>query len=73
MNERVAAITAERIAAEARAVERAASLPPGEYHADGEYVANWERQDDRWQSVGVIKCESHWDACLVLLALGKSS
>lgn len=72
MNERVAAITAERIAAEARAAERAARLDPDErYFASDHRVATYNHLYGRIDSV--VECESHWDACLVLLARGKSS
>jgi hypothetical protein len=47
----------------ARAAERAATLPPGEYHAYNNSVATMQGK--------VIECESHWDACLVLLAIGR--
>lgn len=55
---------------EARAAERAASIPPGEYHAYNNDVVRWIGNG---QTESVVTCESHWDACLVLLALGKSS
>jgi len=57
-------ISADRKAREARAKERAASLPAGDYHAANSDVVNSETR------APVLECESHWDACLVLLAIG---
>lgn len=65
---RLADITADRLHREARAAERAATLPPGDYFADGHNVARW----NGCTAEPVVKCESHWDACLVLLARSKS-
>ena len=52
---------------EARAAIRAATLPPGDYSAyDNQVICNASRKP-------VMECESHWDACLVLLAHGNKS
>jgi hypothetical protein len=51
----------------ARAEARAATLPPGEYHAWDNSVARFAAG----KTERVIECESHWDACLVLLAIGR--
>lgn len=61
-------IRAERELAEARAAERAASLAPGDYYAASEWVM-LRRPGDK--PLLVLSCESHWNACLVLLALAK--
>ena len=50
-----------------RAKGRAVMLPPGDYHAYDSYVVRFEGG----RTVNVIECESHWDACLVLLAIEK--
>ena len=50
---------------EARASIRAAKLPPGDYSAYGNQVICNESHNP------VVECESHWDACLVLLAINK--
>lgn len=47
----------------ARAAERAATLPAGDYHARDNFVTT--------MAGDVLECESHWDACLVLLAIGR--
>lgn len=60
-------IRIERERAEAQAAKRAKTLKPGDYHANGNFVAKHEDG----AIVHVIECESHWDACLVLLALWK--
>jgi hypothetical protein len=59
------AIRVEREEREACAKDRAAKLQPGDYYADGVFL---KRRDDREFR---LRCETHWDACLVLLALGK--
>lgn len=57
-------IRAQRLAQETRAKERAAALPEGDYSAYDNWL--YERQ------LGpVIECESHWDACLVMIAYAK--
>lgn len=62
-------IRIEREAREAKAAERAATLPPGEhYHASDNHVAFYDRVDGICR---VMECETHWDACLVLLAYGR--
>lgn len=59
-------IRTERELREHRAARRAATLNPKlEYHASGNYVARFENN----QELMIVGCESHWDACLVLLAL----
>jgi len=60
-------MTEERKAREARAAQRAATLQPGDYHACDKFVARFTAG----QTERMIECESHWDACLVLLAIGK--
>jgi hypothetical protein len=57
--------TLKREAREKRATERAAVLPLGmDLYASGSAV--------RSQGGGLaVACETHWDACLVLLAYGK--
>lgn len=53
-------IRAQRLAQETRAKERAMDLPKGDYYAYDNWL--YERQ------LGpVIECESHWDACLVMI------
>jgi len=65
----VEAIRAEREANEAKAAERAASLLPGlDLYADGNCVKSRSPEGVRT----VLVCESHWNACLVLLAYGKA-
>jgi len=66
-------IIAERERREARAATRAATLQPGlDLYADGFYVmARYSTRFDEVTRKVVIECESHWDACLVLLAYGK--
>ncbi len=62
----VEAVRLERERREAVALERAETLAPGlEIYADGNNVAE--------AGVALIACESHWDACLVLLAYGKGA
>ncbi len=61
----VDAIRVERERREAVARERAAKLPAGDYYADG-----WDVCEHGGRLV--LQCESHWDACLVLLALGQA-
>lgn len=63
-------IRAAREAAEARAAERAFRLDPSEdYHASGSDVVLYDPLFERVSSV--VQCVSHWDACLVLLALAR--
>ena len=50
---------------ESRAEIRAAKLPPGDYSAYNNFVS------DNATLECVMTCESHWDACLVLLAINK--
>lgn len=70
----VEAIRIERERREERAATRAATLREGlDLYADGFYVMG--RYLDRFDNVTrkvVIECETHWDACLVLLAYGKA-
>lgn len=47
---------------EARAAARAAKLPKGEYYAASNDVVNRETRKP------AVCCETHWDACLVLIA-----
>ena len=62
-------IAAERVRNEALASERAAGLQPGlDLHASNSDVCRWNGST----SEVVVSCESHWQACLVLLAYGKS-
>ena len=59
-------VTLERQSREQRAAERAASLPEGmDLYASGPAVR------DAGGGLAVA-CETHWDACLVLLAYGNS-
>lgn len=70
----VKAIRVERERREAVARDRAAALQPGsDLYADGFYVMGryLDRFDNMTRKV-VVECESHWDACLVLLAYGKA-
>jgi len=69
----VEAIRAEREANEATAAIRAAALRPGlDLYADSKYVMSRViGLDDKLTTSAVIECESHWNACLVLLAYGK--
>jgi len=55
----------EREAAEARASERATGLPEGDYFANSHFVA---KHTPERGIENVLECETHWDACLVLLA-----
>jgi len=57
-------VRADREARERRANERAKDIPPGNYHAYDNFVVN---SDTR---ATVVECETHWDACLVLIAIG---
>lgn len=60
-----AQVTADRIARENRAAARAKLIPPGDYSAyDSDVICNATMQT-------IVQCESHWDACLVLLAIPK--
>ncbi len=64
-------IRAEREAREAIAAERASQLEPGDYYASDNFVMVRPPVGSVLGTVAVT-CESHWDACLVLLALGKA-
>jgi hypothetical protein len=57
----LARIRAERIERYERAADRAAKLAPGDYYASNNDVV------ERTAGV-VLTCETHWDACLVMLA-----
>lgn len=59
----VESVKEEREMREKRAKERAMTLPPGDYHASDEFVVNTKTYE------AVMECESHWDACLVLIAI----
>lgn len=59
-------LSVTRTERETRAKERAATLPDGDYSAYNNWL--YERQ------LGpVIECESHWDACLVMIAKGNKN
>ena len=55
-------VRAEREAREARAREIAATLPPGEYFAMDNFVVSRTTREK-------TECESHWDVCLVMMAV----
>lgn len=57
-------VRADREAREQRAKERAKDIPPGNYHAYDNFVVNSDTRES------VVECETHWDACLVLIAIG---
>ena len=57
-------MTTEQEAREQRASERARDVPPGNYHAYNNFVVN---SDTR---AFTVECETHWDACLVLIVNG---
>lgn len=57
-------VRADREARERRAAERAKDIPPGEYHAYDNFVVCNRTYET------VVECETHWDACLVLIAIG---
>lgn len=57
-------IRQQRLDQENRAKARAAELPKGDYYADGKDCV------DRINGHRVI-CESHWDACLVMMAASR--
>jgi hypothetical protein len=57
--------TAKRLARQAKAKERAATLPRGDYYAYDNWL--YERQ-----AGPVLECESHWDACLVMMEVSRS-
>lgn len=59
-------IRAQREMREARAAERAKTLGPGDYFAFDNFVCS------RVSRQAVMECESHWDACLVLLAASRA-
>lgn len=67
----VEAIRALREMREARAATRAEQLEPGDYYASDNFVMVRAPVGSALGTVAVT-CESHWDACLVLLALGKA-
>ncbi len=54
-------IKAEREEREAVAHIRAQALEPGDYYASGEMVMDHKTRQP------VCICETHWDACLVML------
>lgn len=58
-------IRTEREAREADAQRIAATLPPGDYHAYSNTVVDSNSRET------VASVASHWDACLILLAIGK--
>lgn len=58
-------ITEQRKAREAEAARIAATIPPGEYHAYNNTVVDSNSRET------VHSAASHWDACLILLAMGK--
>lgn len=63
-------ITFQRKEREKRAAEIASTLEPGDYYADGNNVMRHGSIALGTKSVVATECASHWDACLVLLALG---
>ena len=62
----------ERERREAVARDRAAALEPGDYYASDNFVMVRPPVGSVLGTVAVT-CETHWDACLVLLALGKAN
>ena len=64
----VETIRLERERRERVARERAASLPPGDYFASGISLME-HRKGERPRFT--LQCESHIDACLVLMATRK--
>lgn len=52
---------------EATAKERASTLPKREYFADDCSVSYWENG----KATVALECESHWDACLVMMAANR--
>lgn len=71
----VEAIRIERERREAVAATRAGTLREGlDLYASGNYVmGRYSTQfDDMPTNKVVIECETHWDACLVVLAYGKA-
>lgn len=67
----VEAIRIERERREAVAAERASQLEPGDYYASDNFVMVRPPVGSVLGTVAVA-CETHWDACLVLLAIGKA-
>ena len=61
----VAEIRAERERREAVAQERASKLPPGDYYASGPWLC-------RHGAGGVLKCETHIDAVMVIVRAPKA-
>jgi len=62
----------EREMREARAAERAATIPDfwkGALYADGNCVKGRYPEGCLPRAEIIVRCETHWDACLVLLAL----
>lgn len=57
---------------EARAAERAAQLEPGSYYASDHFVM-LRAPGGSVLGTAAVACESHWDACLVLLAMRKAA
>lgn len=67
--EKVSKVTQERKERERIAAHRASLLDVnGDYSASGHDVVEYNHIYNRIDVA--VKCESHWDACLVLLALG---
>lgn len=54
-----------REAREAAAATIVATLPPGDYYAFDNAVMQ------RGSRVPVVTCDTHWDACLIMLAIGR--
>jgi len=67
-------VRVEREMREVRAAERAATIDPmwkGEVYADGNSVKGRYPEGCLPRAEVLVRCESHWDACLVILAYGK--
>lgn len=60
-------VRADREAREAAAKERASTLEKREYFADDNFVSYWENG----KAVRAVECESHWDACLTMMAANR--
>lgn len=70
----VEAIRIERERREAVASQRAAEIPDfwkGELYASGNSVVGRYPEGCLPRGEILVTCETHWDACLVLLAYGK--
>lgn len=61
-------VTEQRLRRERKAAERASQLEPGDYYASGNFLM---RRMPGASAVGsvVMECETHWDACLVMIAI----